>query len=161
MTDLKRRGLLDSTLVVWGEESWKDGAGGRPRCECSGTGSQSDRVHMLDGRRRHKGGTVVGTTDDLGIHAVTDRVHFRDLHTTILNQLGLDQNHSPISILAVKTAHRTAWQGNREDNRVGVTLTVLRFVPEDSRKRWLPYPRAIFQAIDATPAKKNRARRAE
>ena len=39
-----------------------------------------------------KGGTVVGATDDLGIHAVTDRIHFRDLHTTILNQLGLDQN---------------------------------------------------------------------
>ena len=39
-----------------------------------------------------KGGTVVGKTDELGIHAIEDKVHFRDLHTTILNQLGLDQN---------------------------------------------------------------------
>jgi hypothetical protein len=51
-----------------------------------------------------KGGTVVGATDDLGIHAVTDRIHFRDLHTTILNQLGLTKTNSPISTLAVRNA---------------------------------------------------------
>lgn len=39
-----------------------------------------------------KGGTVVGAIDDIGLHAVEKPYHFRDVHTTILNQLGLDQH---------------------------------------------------------------------
>jgi hypothetical protein len=39
-----------------------------------------------------KGGQVVGATDAIGLHAVDDPHHFRDIHTTILNQLGLDQD---------------------------------------------------------------------
>ena len=39
-----------------------------------------------------KGGTVYGATDDIGLKAVENPVHFRDLHTTMLNQLGLDQD---------------------------------------------------------------------
>lgn len=39
-----------------------------------------------------KGGQVVGATDAIGLRAIEDPVHFRDLHTTILNQLGLNQH---------------------------------------------------------------------
>jgi hypothetical protein len=39
-----------------------------------------------------KGGQVVGATDDIGLRAVRDRCHFRDIHATILHQLGLDQD---------------------------------------------------------------------
>ena len=39
-----------------------------------------------------KGGQAVGATDAIGLHAVEERCHFRDLHTTILHQLGLDQD---------------------------------------------------------------------
>ena len=38
-----------------------------------------------------QGGRVLGATDDIGMHAVRDRCHFRDIHTTILHQLGLEQ----------------------------------------------------------------------
>ncbi len=92
LKDLKRRGLLESTLVVWGGEFGRTAlAEGEP-------GSALGRDHsptgftwwMAGGGIR--GGTVVGKTDELGIHAIEDRVHFRDLHTTLLSQLGLDQN---------------------------------------------------------------------
>jgi hypothetical protein len=39
-----------------------------------------------------KGGQVVGATDDIGLHAIKDPYHLRDVHTTILNQLGLNQD---------------------------------------------------------------------
>ena len=39
-----------------------------------------------------KGGQVVGATDAIGLHAVKNRCHFRDVHTTVLHQLGLDQD---------------------------------------------------------------------
>ena len=39
-----------------------------------------------------KGGRIVGATDDIGLRATVDPVHFRDVHTTILHQLGLDQD---------------------------------------------------------------------
>ena len=39
-----------------------------------------------------KGGQIVGATDEIGLHAIEKPYHFRDVHTTILHQLGLDQN---------------------------------------------------------------------
>ena len=92
--DLKRRGLLDSTLLLWGGEF-----GRSPEAESRAQGVPGK------GRDHHnlgftmwmagggiKGGQVVGATDDIGLHAVKDRYHFRDVHTTILHQLGLDQD---------------------------------------------------------------------
>ena len=86
LKDLKERGLLDDTLVVWGGEF-----GRTPTSE--GT----------DGREHHpfgftmwlagggiKGGHVHGATDDFGWHAVKDKVHVHDLHATSLHTLGLD-----------------------------------------------------------------------
>ena len=85
--DLDRRGLLDSTLVLWGGEF-----GRSPEAE-SGRGRDHHNLGftMWMAGGGIKGGQVVGATDDIGLRAVESPVHFRDLHTTILHQLGLDQ----------------------------------------------------------------------
>ena len=88
LKDLKRRGLLDETLVVWGGEF-----GRSPEAE-SGKGRDHHNLGftlwMAGGGV--KGGTVVGATDAIGLRAVEAPYHLRDVHTTILHQLGLDQN---------------------------------------------------------------------
>jgi hypothetical protein len=92
LKDLKRRGMLDSTLVVWGGEFGRTAlAEGRDPNALGRDHSPTGFTWWMAGGGV-QGGRVVGETDELGIHAVTDRIHFRDLHTTILNQLGLDQN---------------------------------------------------------------------
>ncbi|GAB4139580.1 MAG: DUF1501 domain-containing protein [Planctomycetaceae bacterium] len=90
LTDLKERGLLDETLVVWGGEF-----GRQPTAEyAKGTGrdhnSYGFTVWMAGGGI--KGGVSVGKTDELGSRAVEDRLHVKHLHATILNQLGLNPN---------------------------------------------------------------------
>ena len=88
LTDLKRRGLLDSTLVLWGGEFGRspEAQGGR------GRDHHNLGFTMWLAGGGIKGGTIVGATDDIGLHAVEDRCHLRDIHTTILHQLGLDQD---------------------------------------------------------------------
>jgi hypothetical protein len=88
LKDLKRRGLLDSTLVVWGGEF-----GRSPEAE-SGKGRDHHNLGftMWMAGGGIKGGTVVGATDAIGLKAVEKPYHLRDVHTTILNQLGLDQH---------------------------------------------------------------------
>jgi hypothetical protein len=84
--DLKSRGLLDETLVIWGGEF-----GRTPTAENS------------NGREHHpfgftmwlagggvKGGLTFGSTDDYGWHAVENRVHVHDLHATVLHLMGID-----------------------------------------------------------------------
>jgi hypothetical protein len=91
--DLKQRGLLDSTLVVWGGEF-----GRTPMCEIRNPNDAENA-----GRDHHplaysiwmagggiKGGQVVGKTDDLCFNIVEDKVHVHDLQATILNRLGFD-----------------------------------------------------------------------
>ena len=88
--DLKSRGLLDQTLLVWGGEF-----GRTPTSQ----GSGDDRI----GRDHHpwgftmwmagggsKGGHIHGATDEYGFYAVEDKVHVHDLHATILHLLGMD-----------------------------------------------------------------------
>jgi hypothetical protein len=86
--DLKRRGMLDSTIVLWGGEFGRSpesqGAKGRDHHALGFT------MYLAGGG--FKGGTVYGATDDIGLRAVENRVHFRDLHATMLNQLGLSQD---------------------------------------------------------------------
>ena len=86
--DLKQRGLLDSTLVVWGGEFGRtpEGQGGKGR-DHNNTGFT---MWMAGGGT--KGGTVTGATDDIGLNAIERPHHLRDIHTTVLNQLGLEQN---------------------------------------------------------------------
>jgi hypothetical protein len=88
--DLRRRGLLDSTLIVWGGEF-----GRQPTAEyAEGTGrdhnSYGFTMWMAGGGI--KGGQSVGTTDELGSAAVESPFHVKHLHATILNQLGFDPN---------------------------------------------------------------------
>jgi hypothetical protein len=88
LTDLKRRGLLDSTLIVWGGEF-----GRQPTAEYAvGTGRDHNAYGftMWLAGGGIKGGTSVGITDELGSAAVEKPFHVRRLHATILHQLGLD-----------------------------------------------------------------------
>ena len=86
LTDLKQRGLLDETLVIWGGEF------GRTPTSQSGDGRDHNpngfTMWMAGGGI--KGGTIHGATDDFGFTAVEDKVHVHDLHATILHQFGLD-----------------------------------------------------------------------
>lgn len=86
LKDLKQRGLLDSTLVVWGGEF------GRTPVSQSGDGRDHHKqgFSMWLAGGGIKGGQVYGATDELGYHAVENRVMVADLHATILHQLGLD-----------------------------------------------------------------------
>ena len=88
LADLKRRGLLDTTLVLWGGEFGRSpeaqGGKGRDHHNLGFT------MWMAGGGVQ--GGRVVGATDAIGLQAVENRYHFRDIHTTILHLLGLDQD---------------------------------------------------------------------
>ncbi len=91
LADLKRTGLLDETLVVWGGEF-----GRQPTAEYE-TGSGRDHnamgftMWMAGGGI--KGGVSYGTTDELGAAAVENPLHVKNLHATILHLMGLDPNH--------------------------------------------------------------------
>jgi hypothetical protein len=89
--DLKQRGLLESTLVIWGGEFGRTPMG------------QFERLDEAAGRDHHpncftmwlpgggiQGGQVVGKTDELGLNVVEDKVHIHDLQATILHCLGFD-----------------------------------------------------------------------
>lgn len=92
LADLKRRGLLDDTLVWWGGEF-----GRTPYAEKNGTG----RDHNPGGFTMWlagggvKPGIAYGQTDEFGHEAIADKVHLRDLHATILHLLGL--NHEALT----------------------------------------------------------------
>ena len=89
LRDLKRSGLLDSTLVIWGGEF-----GRTPTSQKSGD-TYTGRDHNMQGFTSWmagggvKGGTTYGTTDDFGHKAVENRVSVHDFHATILHLLGL------------------------------------------------------------------------
>jgi hypothetical protein len=90
LKDLKRRGLLDSTLVVWGGEF-----GRQPTAEYaqgSGRDHNSYGFTMWMAGGGVKGGVSLGTTDELGSAAAEHPLHVKHLHATILHQLGLDPN---------------------------------------------------------------------
>jgi hypothetical protein len=86
LTDLKERGMLDETLIVWGGEFGRQpvsqGSGGRDH-------NPKGFTYFLAGAGV-KGGTSYGETDETGHEAVVNRHHIRDLHATILHLMGLD-----------------------------------------------------------------------
>jgi hypothetical protein len=86
LKDLKSRGLLDDTLVIWGGEF-----GRTPQSE-KGDGRDHNptgfTMWMAGGGVR--GGQTIGSTDDVGLHAVEQRMHVHDIHATILWLMGLD-----------------------------------------------------------------------
>jgi len=91
IADLKQRGLLDSTLIVWGGEF-----GRTPMSE--GTNGRDHNPHgfsmwLVGGGV--KGGQVIGTTDAIGLRAAEEKMHVHDIHATILHLLGL--NHKKLT----------------------------------------------------------------
>ena len=94
LADLKRRGLLESTLVIWGGEFG--------RTPVSQQGSRG-RDHNATGFTMWfagggiKPGTIYGRTDEIGLKAVEDRAHVNDIHATILHLMGLD--HTKLTFL--------------------------------------------------------------
>ncbi|MDA7667569.1 DUF1501 domain-containing protein, partial [bacterium] len=95
LKDLKQRGMLDETLVIWGGEF-----GRTPTVELPKPGSNAGKINGRD--HNHwgfstwmagggvKGGYIHGETDEFGFKAVRDKVHVHDLHATILHLLGFD-----------------------------------------------------------------------
>ena len=93
LKDLKHRGLLDETLVIWGGEF-----GRTPTTEGSAKGDRRGRDHlpttycMWMAGGGVKGGQIIGQTDELGYTPVERPVSPADLHATLLHALGLDQH---------------------------------------------------------------------
>ena len=93
LTDLKQRGMLDETLVVWGgefgrtadttEAAWKQKQPGRDH------NPRAMTMWFAGGGVR--GGSIIGATDEVGENAVEQRHHLRDVHATLLHLMGLDQ----------------------------------------------------------------------
>jgi hypothetical protein len=90
LDDLKSRGLLDDTLVVWGGEFGRPGL--TPNDGKNETGHNNRGFTFWLAGGGVKGGHVHGKTNESGSQAVEDKVHFRDLHATILHLLGLPAN---------------------------------------------------------------------
>ncbi|HUR59563.1 MAG TPA: DUF1501 domain-containing protein, partial [Opitutaceae bacterium] len=88
--DLKQRGLLDSTLVVWGGEFGRKSTRDRNGNEDAGRDHNAKAFSMVMAGGGIKGGTVHGATDEFGSAAVKDKVHPHDLHATILHCMGMD-----------------------------------------------------------------------
>jgi hypothetical protein len=88
LKDLKQRGLLDSTLVIWGAEF------GRLPMSQGGDGRDHNphAFTMWFAGGGVKPGTIIGETDEMGLRGVGSRYSMRDFHATILQLLGLDQN---------------------------------------------------------------------
>jgi uncharacterized protein (DUF1501 family) len=99
--DLKRRGLLENTLVIWGGEF-----GRTPMTE--GTNGRDHNPYgftMVMAGGGVRGGQIIGSTDEFGLRAVDNRIHVHDLHATILHLMGL--NH-----------HRLTYLHNGRDERL-------------------------------------------
>jgi hypothetical protein len=90
LADLKQRGLLDSTIVLWGGEFGRKPTRDRNGYEDPGRDHDARAFSVWLAGGGFKGGTIYGATDQFGAEAVTDKVHVHDLHATILRALGFD-----------------------------------------------------------------------
>ena len=86
--DLKQRGLLDDTLVIWGGEFGRTPMG--ENRETTGRNHHIDAFTMWFAGGGVKAGQVFGRTDELGFSPVEDRIHVHDIHATILHLLGIE-----------------------------------------------------------------------
>ena len=86
LQDLKARGLLDDTIVIWTTEF------GRMPCRPGRQGPRPQPVclHLLAGRRRHQGGRPYGESDEWSYNVVENLTYCYDLHATVLHLLGID-----------------------------------------------------------------------
>jgi uncharacterized protein (DUF1501 family) len=92
LKDLKRRGMLKDTLVVWGTEF-----GRSPGAEGTGRDHHPQGFCAWLAGGGIKGGITHGATDELGFHAVENRHYVTDIHATVLHQLGLDSHRLEIA----------------------------------------------------------------
>ncbi|HEV3167226.1 MAG TPA: DUF1501 domain-containing protein [Isosphaeraceae bacterium] len=94
LKDLKRTGLWDDTLVVWGGEFGRTpvSQGGSRGRDHNATG-----FTMWMAGAGIKGGTILGSTDEIGLRAIENRAHVNDIHATILHLMGLD--HKQLTFL--------------------------------------------------------------
>jgi hypothetical protein len=92
--DLARRGLLENTIVVWGGEFGRTPMG--EQRESTGRNHHIDAFTMWFAGGGFKPGVIYGETDELGFGAAENPVHVRDIHATLLHQLGL--NHEALSV---------------------------------------------------------------
>jgi len=129
--DLKSRGLLDSTLVLW------TGEFGRLPVSQNGKGRDHNRnaFSLFLAGGGFKGGHVHGATDDFGYKAVTDRVSVPDLHATILHQLGLDHHK-----LCYPYRGREETLTDAPVSKARVVAKVLRKPPEIVEEETAPAP---------------------
>ncbi len=88
LKDLKQRGLLDTTLVLWGGEFGRTPVAELPQLDGRDHNHYGFSMWMAGGGV--KGGHIHGATDEFGFAAVEDKVHVHDLHATILHLLGFD-----------------------------------------------------------------------
>ena len=85
LEDLRQRGMLDETLIVWGGEF-----GRTPMAQGSGRDHHIKGFSMWMAGGGIRGGTSYGATDEFGYNAVENKVHVRDFHATMLHLLGID-----------------------------------------------------------------------
>ncbi len=90
MTDLKQRGLLDDTLIIWGGEFGRTPTRDRNGNDNPGRDHNAKAFSIWMAGGGVKGGTVYGATDEFGAKSVENPVHIHDLHATILALLGFD-----------------------------------------------------------------------
>jgi hypothetical protein len=91
--DLKQRGLLEDTLVIWGGEF-----GRTPVAQGKGRDHHPHGFTMWMAGGGTKGGTTYGATDEFGYHAIENIVHVRDLHATILHLMGIDHHRLSVKV---------------------------------------------------------------
>ncbi|WP_417375048.1 DUF1501 domain-containing protein [Gimesia maris] len=105
LEDLEQRGLLEETLVIWGGEFGRPGLVPETKKDETGHNARGFTFWMAGGGIKR--GLAYGKTDPTGARAIEGKVHFRDLHATILHQLGLQHDRL------------TFHQGNREFRLTG------------------------------------------
>lgn len=88
--DLKQRGLLDQTLVIWGGEFGRTPLSDGEKGQAVGRNHHIDAYSTWVAGGGTKRGQTIGETDEIGFHAVQDQVHVHDLHATMLHLLGID-----------------------------------------------------------------------
>lgn len=96
LTDLKQRGMLDDTLIIWGGEF-----GRTPMSQSKGGAGRDHHIKgfsMWMAGGGIKGGTTFGSTDELGYNAAENPVPVRDLHTTMLHMLGIDESRFSVRL---------------------------------------------------------------
>ena len=90
IADLKQRGLLDDTLVIWGGEFGRTPYAQNEKDQKAGRDHHHTAFSMLLAGGGIRGGMTYGATDEFGLNAVENPVHVHDLHATILHLMGLD-----------------------------------------------------------------------